>query len=106
MGKDRLQCPSPFHSHQSNLSLYDIYGQGHASLPSQNEEAAASCASCYRCNEELKAEGNGEQVTAVVVVMVDTPCECCTTDNQVFSTSHINFGLGSTELPAVTLQHA
>ena len=100
MGKDHLQCPSPFRSHQSNLSLQDIYGQGHASLPSQNEEAAASCASCYRCNEELKAEGNREQVTAVVIVTVVS-----TTDNQVFSTSHINFGLGSTELPAVTLQH-
>ena len=44
VGKDRLQCPSAFHSHQSNLAYHiahvqDIYGQGHASLPSQNEKA-------------------------------------------------------------------
>ena len=98
---------------QLTTHVQDIYGQGHASLHSQNEEVAASCASMPATHmivakargdvlvlECSKAEGNRVQETACMVTLV-TPCECCTIDNHVVSTSHINFGLGST----VTLQH-
>ena len=41
----------------------------------------------------------------MLVVIVVTSGEGCTTDHRVFSTSHINFGLGSKELPVVTLRN-